>query len=64
MKPGLMVQYNQGFSRAVKRLIGSNVANRVCCALGNGARDSQECTTSFGSEDKADGIRSEAISKD
>lgn len=27
-----MVQYNQGFSRAVKRLIGSYVASRVCCA--------------------------------
>ena len=27
-----MVQYNQGFSQAVKRLIGSYVARRVCCA--------------------------------
>lgn len=33
MKSGLMVQYNQGFSRDVKRLIGSYVASRVCCAL-------------------------------
>lgn len=32
MKSGLMVQYNQGFLRAVKRLIGSNVTSRVCCA--------------------------------
>lgn len=32
MKSGLMVQYNQGFSRAVKRLRGSNVSRRVCCA--------------------------------
>lgn len=59
-----MVQYNQGVSGDIKRLIGSNVARRVCCAWGNGGRDSQKCTKSFENVDKAAGICSEAMSKD
>lgn len=64
MKSGFMVQCNQGFSGPIKRLIGSNVTRRVCCARGKCARDSQECTKTFENEDKAAGICSEALSKD